>query len=133
MGVHLYNYPDTAAKIGCDVAEVEVSEALAPCASLWDTRLDRIGHTVVHVSMLDPLLMKVNMPNDRAGSWKVPASLLVAAHACLAPFSDDEQRGCAGVCNFPRWWKDAPDKNGGPGRQLFVEYREVERLPAAKE
>lgn len=59
------------------------SEALAPCASRWDTWLSPAGHAAESASMCVALLLKVDVSDERASSQAVCEAILVSAHVCM--------------------------------------------------
>eukprot|EP00903_Cladosiphon_okamuranus_P017270 g15914.t1 len=86
-GVVVFIYPNTAAQIAITLMMAFVfamlSEGLAPYASRWDAWLNRLGHSVVFVSLFVALLLKVDVTNERRDSQKIFEVFLVVVHACM--------------------------------------------------
>ena len=86
-GAVVFIYPNTAAQIAVTLLMAFVflvlAEVLDPFASAWDCWVSRCGHIVIFASMYVALLLKVDVSDEREGSQKIFAGILVLSNVAL--------------------------------------------------
>ncbi|CAN0093617.1 unnamed protein product [Ectocarpus sp. 4 AP-2014] len=86
-GVVVFIFPNDAAQIAITMliafSFLIVFEVLSPYTSESDIWLSRVGHVIIHLSMFDLLLLKVDVSQERDQSQAAFAGVLVASHVLM--------------------------------------------------
>jgi len=86
-GVVVFIFPDSVAQIAVTLMMAFIfavtSEVLSPFESRWDAWINRMGHSVIFVSMYVALLLKVDVSEEDELHQELFEIILVAAHGCM--------------------------------------------------